>query len=32
MVVDRLNGVEPGPFWSTHARFEKEYERRITAE
>ena len=28
---DVLNGREPRPFWSTHARLEKEYEKRLVA-
>ena len=31
ILLDRLNGREPGPFWSTHARLEAEYERRLPA-
>lgn len=26
ILEDRLNGVEPRPFWSTHARLKKQYE------
>jgi len=29
ILVDHLNGREPRPFWSTHARFEAEYEKRL---
>jgi uncharacterized protein YndB with AHSA1/START domain len=25
ILADRLNGVEPRPFWTTHAKLEKEY-------
>jgi hypothetical protein len=25
ILADRLNGVEPRPFWTTHANLEKEY-------
>jgi uncharacterized protein YndB with AHSA1/START domain len=31
ILVDHLNGRTPQPFWSTHARLETEYERRIAA-
>jgi uncharacterized protein YndB with AHSA1/START domain len=31
ILVDNLNGSVPRPFWSTHARLEAEYERRIQA-
>jgi uncharacterized protein YndB with AHSA1/START domain len=31
VLVDHLNGRTPRPFWSTHARLETEYERRIAA-
>jgi uncharacterized protein YndB with AHSA1/START domain len=31
ILVDRLNGRTPQPFWSAHARLEGEYERRIAA-
>lgn len=31
ILVARLNGAEPGPFWSTFVGLEKEYERQITA-
>jgi uncharacterized protein YndB with AHSA1/START domain len=30
ILVDHLNGRTPRPFWSTHARLEAEYERRVT--
>jgi uncharacterized protein YndB with AHSA1/START domain len=26
ILADRLNGVEPRPFWTTHARLKREYE------
>jgi hypothetical protein len=26
ILADVLNGAEPRPFWSTHARLEKQYE------
>ena len=29
ILEDRLNGVEPRPFWTTHARLRKEYEARL---
>lgn len=29
ILADVLNGAEPRPFWSTHARLEREYEARI---
>lgn len=29
ILADVLNGTEPRPFWSTHARLEREYEARI---
>ena len=29
ILEDRLNGEEPRPFWSTHARLTKEYEARL---
>ena len=29
ILVDHLNGREPQPFWSTHARIEAEYEKRL---
>ena len=29
ILLDHLEGREPRPFWSTHARLEAEYERRI---
>jgi uncharacterized protein YndB with AHSA1/START domain len=32
ILLDHLNGREPRPFWSTHARLEAEYERRLPAE
>jgi hypothetical protein len=31
ILVDQINGRVPRPFWSTHARLEREYERRIQA-
>lgn len=31
ILEDQLHGVEPRPFWSTHAKLEAEYERRIAA-
>ncbi|MGH6905998.1 MAG: SRPBCC family protein [Geminicoccaceae bacterium] len=31
ILIDRLSGREPPPFWSTHARLEAEYETRIPA-
>ena len=31
ILLDHLNGREPRPFWSTHARLEAEYERRLPA-
>jgi uncharacterized protein YndB with AHSA1/START domain len=31
ILVDNLNDRVPRPFWSTHARLEREYERRIKA-
>ena len=31
ILVDHLHGRTPKPFWSTHARLETEYERRIAA-
>jgi len=32
VLVDHLSGREPRPFWSTHARIEGEYERRLAAD
>jgi uncharacterized protein YndB with AHSA1/START domain len=32
ILVDRLGGREPRPFWSTHARLEAEYEKRLPAD
>lgn len=32
ILIDHLNGRDPRPFWSTHARLEAEYERRLPAE
>ena len=32
ILLDHLNGREPRPFWSTHARLEAKYERRLPAE
>ena len=29
ILADRLNGVEPRPFWSTHAKLVREYEGRL---
>ena len=29
ILADRLNGVEPRPFWTTHARLKGEYEARL---
>jgi hypothetical protein len=29
ILADRLNGVEPRPFWSTHAKLVREYEARL---
>jgi uncharacterized protein YndB with AHSA1/START domain len=29
ILIDHLNGREPRPFWSTYARLEAEYERRL---
>ncbi|MGZ5101875.1 MAG: SRPBCC domain-containing protein [Usitatibacter sp.] len=29
ILSDVLNGVEPRPFWSTHAKLEREYEARL---
>ena len=29
ILADRLNGVEPRPFWTTHARLKDEYEARL---
>ena len=31
ILEDVLNGVEPRPFWSSHAQFEKAYEAQIGA-
>lgn len=31
ILVDKLNGRTPRPFWSTHARLAAEYERRLKA-
>ncbi len=31
ILADHLDGREPRPFWSTHARLEAEYERRLAA-
>jgi hypothetical protein len=31
ILVDRLHGREPRPFWSTHGRLEEEYENRLPA-
>lgn len=31
ILADNLEGVTPRPFWSTHAKLEQEYARRITA-
>lgn len=32
ILIDRLSGREPRPFWSTHARLEAEYEKRLPAD
>ncbi len=32
ILVDHMNGREPRPFWSTYARLEAEYEKRLPAE
>ena len=32
ILIDNLQGVEPRRFWSTHAKLEAEYEKRIAAE
>jgi uncharacterized protein YndB with AHSA1/START domain len=32
ILADRLAGVEPKPFWSTHVRIEGKYERRLPPE
>lgn len=32
ILIDHLNGVEPRPFWSTHAKLEAEYEKRFAAD
>jgi uncharacterized protein YndB with AHSA1/START domain len=32
ILVDHLGGREPRPFWSTHARLEAEYEKRLPAD
>jgi uncharacterized protein YndB with AHSA1/START domain len=29
ILIDHMNGREPRPFWSTYARLEAEYERRL---
>ena len=29
ILEDRLNGVEPRPFWTTHARLKREYEAKL---
>ena len=31
ILSDKLAGREPGPFWSTHARLEREYEQLLSA-
>jgi uncharacterized protein YndB with AHSA1/START domain len=31
ILVNQLNGTTPQPFWSTHARLEGEYEKRLAA-
>jgi uncharacterized protein YndB with AHSA1/START domain len=31
ILVDHLNGRVPKPFWGTHAKLEREYERRLAA-
>jgi uncharacterized protein YndB with AHSA1/START domain len=32
ILIDQLEGREPRPFWSTHARLEAEYEKRLPAD
>lgn len=32
ILADNLQGLEPRPFWSTHARIDQEYEKRFAAE
>jgi hypothetical protein len=32
ILIDHMNGREPRPFWSTYARLEAEYERRLPPE
>jgi uncharacterized protein YndB with AHSA1/START domain len=32
ILIDRLEGREPGPFWSTYLRLEAEYARRLPAD
>lgn len=32
ILEDQLNGVEPRPFWTTHAKLEAEYDRRLVDE
>jgi uncharacterized protein YndB with AHSA1/START domain len=29
ILIDRLNGVEPRPFWTTHAKLKREYEAKL---
>jgi len=29
ILADRLNGVEPRPFWTTHAKLKSEYEAKL---
>jgi hypothetical protein len=29
ILSDRLNGVEPRPFWTTHAKLKREYEAKL---
>jgi hypothetical protein len=29
ILIDRLNGVEPRPFWTTHAKLRREYEAKL---
>ena len=31
ILIDRLNGVEPGPFWTTFSQFEQDYRKRLAA-
>jgi hypothetical protein len=32
ILIDHLEGREPGPFWSTHARLEAAYDQRLLAD